>query len=77
VFVLYMSPGSSAEKLHLFVAAYGPDDRIGAGGGLAEEGERIQRLEMPLAHAWEMVEAGEIIDAKTVLMLQHVRLGSR
>ena len=31
VFELYMSPGASAEKLHLFVAEYGPGDRIGAG----------------------------------------------
>ena len=77
VFVLYPSPESSAEKLHLFVAAYGPDDRIGAGGGLAGEGERIQCLELPLDHVWSMVEAGEIIDAKTVLMLQHVRLNSQ
>jgi nudix-type nucleoside diphosphatase (YffH/AdpP family) len=77
VFVLYMSPGSSAEKLHLFAAAYRPDDRIGTGGGLAREGERIECLEVPLARAWEMVAAGEIVDAKTVLMLQHVRLNSR
>jgi len=27
--------------------------------------------------AWEMVAAGEIVDAKTVLMLQHVRLNSQ
>jgi GDP-mannose pyrophosphatase NudK len=77
VFVLYMSPGSSAEKLHLFAAAYRPDDRIGTGGGLAREGERIECLELPLARAWEMVAAGEIVDAKTVLMLQHVRLNSQ
>jgi len=77
VFVLYMSPGSCAEKLHLFVAAYGPNDRIGTGGGLAAEGKRIQCLELPLARAWEMAEAGEIVDAKTMLMLQHVRLNSR
>lgn len=74
VFELYMSPGASAEKLHLFVAEYGPGDRVGTGGGVASEGERIELLELPLARAWEMVAAGEINDAKTVLLLQHARL---
>ncbi len=74
VFELYMSPGASAEKLHLFVAGYGPGDRVGMGGGVAGEGERIELLELPLAHAWAMVTTGEINDAKTVLLLQHARL---
>ena len=73
LFTLYMSPGASAEKLHLFVADYGPGDRIGQ-GGMASEGKRIDVLELSLARAWRMVTAGEIIDAKTVLLLQHARL---
>ena len=74
VFELYMSPGSSAEKVHLFVAQYEPGDHTNAGGGLPAEGEQIQVIELPLARAWEMVVAGQIVDAKTVLMLQHARL---
>ena len=50
---LYMSPGASAEKLHLFAAAYAPGDRIGEGGGEIAEGERIDVLELPLARAWQ------------------------
>ena len=74
LFTLYMSPGSSAEKLHLFAADYDPGDKVGAGGGEAGEGERIDVLELPLARAWDMVITGEIIDAKTVILLQHARL---
>ncbi len=74
LFTLYMSPGASAEKLHLFAADYDPGDKVGAGGGEAGEGERIDVLELPLARAWDMVTSGEIIDAKTVLLLQHARL---
>lgn len=74
VFTLYMSPGVSAEKLHLFTAEYAPADRSGAGGGLREEGEEIEVLELPLAEAWAMVGRGEIVDAKTVLLLQHLML---
>jgi nudix-type nucleoside diphosphatase (YffH/AdpP family) len=71
VFELYMSPGSSAEKLHLFMAEYGPGDQTARGGGLAEEGEQIEILELSLTHAWDMVLSGQIVDAKTVLLLQH------
>lgn len=74
VFELYMSPGASAEKLHLFIADYRPEDRVGSGGGLPEEGEQIRVLEMSFDAAWQMVESGRIIDAKTILMLQHLRL---
>ncbi|WP_198379960.1 NUDIX domain-containing protein [Roseomonas sp. KE2513] len=76
VFTLYPSPGSCAERLHLFTAEYRPEDRTGRGGGLAEEGERIEVLELPLAEAWAMVEAGGIMDGKTILLLQQARLGA-
>jgi nudix-type nucleoside diphosphatase (YffH/AdpP family) len=71
---LYMSPGASAEKLHLYIAHYNPAERIGPGGGVREEGEEIEVLELPLAEAWAMVGRGEIVDAKTVLLLQHLLL---
>lgn len=73
-FELYMSPGASAEKLHLFLAEYGEDGHVNRGGGLREEGEEIEVLELPLSRAWEMVGAGQIVDAKTVLLLLHLRL---
>jgi hypothetical protein len=56
------------------MADYGPEDRIGKGGGLAGEGEQIEVLEIPLHQAWSMVESGEIIDGKTVTLLQHALL---
>ncbi len=74
VFVLYASPGACAEKLHLFLAEYGPEDRQGRGGGLREEGEEIDLIEIPLEEAWAMVRRGDIVDAKTVLLLQHLLL---
>jgi GDP-mannose pyrophosphatase NudK len=74
VFALYTSPGTCAEILHFFLAEYSPEARTGGGGGLREEGEEIALLELPLARAWEMVRVGEIRDAKTVLLLQHLLL---
>jgi len=33
-------------------------------------------LELPLARAFDMVDRGDIVDAKTILLLQHARLAS-
>jgi nudix-type nucleoside diphosphatase (YffH/AdpP family) len=77
VFTLYTSPGATTEKLHFFTAAYDPRERSGSGGGLQEEGEDIEVLELPLVEAWAMVGRGEIVDAKTVLLLQHLLLEQR
>jgi nudix-type nucleoside diphosphatase (YffH/AdpP family) len=74
VMQLYMSPGVFTEILHFFIASYTPEDKRRPGGGLEEEGELIERLEIPFEEALEMINRGEIIDAKTVILLQHVRI---
>ena len=74
VFECFMSPGSVTEKLHFFVAEYEPSMRVGAGGGLAEEGEDIEVLEFGIDEALAMVADGRIADAKTILLLYHARL---
>ncbi|MFE5210656.1 NUDIX domain-containing protein [Streptomyces sp. NPDC056600] len=70
----YMSPGSVTERLHFFAAPYTPADRTGAGGGLEEDGEDIEVLELPFAEALVMTRDGRIIDGKTVLLLQWAAL---
>jgi nudix-type nucleoside diphosphatase (YffH/AdpP family) len=77
VLVLYASPGACTEKLHLFLAEYAPGDRESSGGGLRKEGEEIEVLEIPLDEAWAKVGRGDIVDAKTVLLLQHLLLSRR
>jgi nudix-type nucleoside diphosphatase (YffH/AdpP family) len=74
VFDLFMSPGSVTERLVLYIADYSPEDRISAGGGHFHEGEDIAVLELPLDEAMAMVARGEILDAKTVILLQHAAL---
>jgi nudix-type nucleoside diphosphatase (YffH/AdpP family) len=73
LFELFMSPGSVTERVTFFAAPYGRADRVGAGGGVAAEGEDVEVLELPLADALAMVAAGEIVDAKTLLLLQWAR----
>lgn len=69
LFDLYTSPGTCTERMKLFAAEYGEADRVGAGGGLPDEGEEVAVLELPLAEASAMARDGRIVDAKTVLLL--------
>lgn len=74
VFEAYMSPGSVTEKLYFFIAEYSDADRSGQGGGLADEGEDIQVLEWPFEKALAAIRSGEIQDAKTIMLIQHLAL---
>jgi nudix-type nucleoside diphosphatase (YffH/AdpP family) len=74
VFEAFMSPGSVTERLVFFVAEYSAVDRVTGGGGLAAEGEDIEVLEPTLDEALAMVADGSIVDAKTIMLLQHAKL---
>jgi nudix-type nucleoside diphosphatase (YffH/AdpP family) len=73
IFESYMSPGSVTEKLHFFVAEYTADDRISSGGGVAHEGEDIEVLEVPFSEALAMIDRGEIVDGKTIMLLLYAQ----
>lgn len=70
----YMSPGSVSERLWCFTARYSPEDRVSDGGGAASEGEDIEVVELSLEDAYAAVGDGRIIDAKTIMLLQHLML---
>ncbi len=74
VFEAYMSPGSVTEILYFFVAEYSNEMKIHDGGGIEHEEENIEVLELPFAKAILMIEAGEIKDAKTIMLLQYAQL---
>ncbi|WP_419870657.1 GDP-mannose pyrophosphatase NudK [Chryseobacterium sp. CT-SW4] len=74
VFESYMSPGSVTEILHFFIAEYSKEMKVNDGGGLEEEGENIEVLELPYTEALKMIDTGEIMDAKTIMLLQHIRI---
>jgi len=74
VFDVYMSPGSVTERIHFFAAPYTPLSRTGEGGGLVEDGEDIEVLELPFDTTLAMIESGEIADAKTIMLLQWAAL---
>ena len=74
IYSAFMSPGSVTERIHFFIGEYQPGDRVSEGGGLAEEGEDIDVLELGFDEAIAMVARGEIVDGKTIMLLQYLEL---
>jgi len=70
LFDAYMSPGSVTERVSFFAAEIDVADRSGKGGGLQDEGEDIEILEIPLKDAFAMIGEGAICDGKTIMLLQ-------
>ena len=69
VFDAYMSPGSVTERLHFYAAPYDAGTREHDGGGLVDEGEHIELVELDIDDAVGMIGTG-ILDAKTIMLLQ-------
>jgi GDP-mannose pyrophosphatase NudK len=74
IFEAYMSPGAVTEIIYFFIGAYSKAMKTSAGGGLEEEQESIEVLEMPFEKAIGMMNSGEIKDAKTIILLQYMQL---
>ena len=72
LFELYVSPAAIMEKIVFFTCVYSPADKVSAGGGLKEEGEDIDVIETTLEEAAAMIASGEIVDAKTVVLVQYL-----
>ena len=71
---VFMSPGSVTEKLYFFVAEYNDDLRVAEGGGVETDGEDIDVLEVGIDEAMQMITNGEIVDGKTIILLQYAKL---
>jgi nudix-type nucleoside diphosphatase (YffH/AdpP family) len=65
----WASPSVSTERIDLFLAPVTAGDRIAAGGGLVEEHEGIEVVELALRDLWRRTEAGEINDLKTLVLV--------
>ncbi len=74
VFEAYMSPGAVTEIIHFYIAEYQESDKVSEGGGLAAEQEDITVLELGFEEALNMIYTGEIKDAKTIMLLQHLNI---
>ncbi|HET8735114.1 MAG TPA: NUDIX domain-containing protein [Pricia sp.] len=70
----YTSPGAVTEIMHFYLAEYEESMKIGKGGGAENETENIEVLEYSFDRAVRMVHAGEIKDAKTIMLLQYAQI---
>jgi len=71
---IYLSPGGSSERVHIFHSEVSLADRTGKGGGLVVENEDIKLVSLPRVEAMAKLRAGEILDAKTLIALQWLEL---
>ena len=69
----YTTPGFCSERIALFYGETRDAEPASKGGGLAEEGEDIEVLELPYADAFAMLDRGEIVDGKTLIGLLWLR----
>ena len=76
IFEAYMSPGSVTEILYFFVAEYSKEMQVSSGGGLAEEQENIEVLELDFETAYNMIATGKIKDGKTIMLLQYAKINN-
>ena len=74
IFEAYMSPGSVTEVLYFFIASYSKSMKVNEGGGIEHEQEDIEVLEIDFDKAAQMMDDGEIKDAKTIMLLQYAKL---
>ena len=70
----FLSPGIVKERVHLFVGEYTNEDKTENGGGLEEENEEIEVLEIQFSEALKMIETEEIMDARTIMLLQYLQI---
>ena len=68
------APGLMTERVHCYAAVADDTMRVGEGGGLEEEHEDIELVELTYDEAMAMVASGAISDAKTVILLQWAAL---
>ncbi|MFT5087222.1 MAG: nudix-type nucleoside diphosphatase (YffH/AdpP family) [Candidatus Latescibacterota bacterium] len=72
----YLTPGGSSERIFLYYAEVDEDLPRAEGGGLNEEHEDIEIVEISLDNAWQLLDSGQIVDAKTIIALQWLRTKS-
>lgn len=74
IFEAYMTPGAVSEKLFFYTAMYDENMKVSEGGGLEEEQEHLNVLELNFDDALQMIRTGEIQDAKTIMLLQYASI---
>ena len=72
----YVSPGGSSERLFLYYVEVSEATRVASGGGLSDEGEDIEIVEVALENLVNQLRRGELKDAKTIIGAQWLMVRS-
>jgi GDP-mannose pyrophosphatase NudK len=70
----YATPGAKTELIYFYIAQYGDEIKLESTGGLREEQEDLEIITLDFDLAYSMIEKGEIIDLKTISLLQYAKL---
>lgn len=73
VFTAWTMPGLSTELMHYYLAVYSGDARPERRGGIDEDEDTVA-VELGLAELAQMADGNALPDAKTLLLLQTLRL---
>jgi nudix-type nucleoside diphosphatase (YffH/AdpP family) len=74
LFTAWTMPGLSTERLHFYLGTYSGAARPEIKAGLASEGETTVAVEIGLAALARMVDDNALPDAKTLVLVQTLRL---
>jgi nudix-type nucleoside diphosphatase (YffH/AdpP family) len=74
VFESFMVPGTVMQKIHFFIGYIDDAVIVNEGGGAEDETENIELLNLPFETAFKMIASGEIIDGKSIMLLQHAKI---
>jgi len=70
IYEAFATPGAHMEKIHFYTARYDASMKVHSGGGELSEQEDIELLEYGYDDISRLLKSGEIIDAKTIILLQ-------
>lgn len=70
----FVSPGYTSEQFIIYFGKVDDNDKISKGGGLEEENEHIELVEMPIPEFVENIKGGHFKDAKTFIAGMHLLL---
>ena len=71
IFEAFATPGAHMEKIHFFTAEYTEEHKAHDGGGLPEETEEIELVELSYEEIPGYIKRGKITDIKTIALLQY------
>jgi nudix-type nucleoside diphosphatase (YffH/AdpP family) len=74
VVVGWSMPGLSTERMYFYLAPYSGQARADVRGGLAGEDENTVPVEMNLSELAKWADHGRLLDVKTMLLVQTLRL---